>query len=68
MVLLEPKCKKAVDTGKLIYVNVRCMGPNEKETFAIALSAVKWGPLYRLATCEEQYAYYQTIINTLMHH
>ena len=23
-------------------------------------------PLYRLATCEEQYAYYQTIIDTLM--
>ena len=42
------------------------MGPNEKETFAIALSAVKWEPLYTLATCEEQYAYYQTIIDTLM--
>ena len=64
MVFLEPKFKKAVDTGTLIYV--KGMGPNEKETFAIALSAVKWEPLCILATCEEQYAYYQTIIDTLM--
>ena len=37
-----------------------CMGPNEKETFAKALSAIKWEALYRLETCEEQYAYYPT--------
>ena len=66
MVLWEPKCNKSVDTGKLIYVTVRCMGPNEKETFAKALSAIKWEALYRLETCEEQYAYYQTIIDKLM--
>ena len=58
-VLWEPKCNKYVDTGKLIYVTVRCMGPNEKETFAKALPAIKWEALYRLETCEEQYAYYQ---------
>ena len=66
MVLWEPKCNKSVDTGKLIYVTVRCMGPIEKETFAKALSAVKWEALYRLETCAEQYAYYQTIIDKLM--
>ena len=66
MVLWEPKCSKYVDTGKLIYVTVRCMGPKEKETFAMALSAIKWEPLYILETCEEQYAYYQTIIDKLM--
>ena len=66
MVLWEPKCNKSVDTGKLIYVTVRCMGPNEKETFAKALPAIKWEALYRLETCEEQYAYYQTIIDKLM--
>ena len=66
MVLWEPKCNKSVDTGKLIYVTVRCMGPNEKETFAKALSAIKWEALSRLETCEEQYAYYQTIIDKLM--
>ena len=43
------------------------MGPNEKETFAKALSAIKWEALYRLETCEEQYAYYQMIIEKLMH-
>ena len=66
MVLWEPKCNTSVDTGKLTYVTVRCMGPNEKETFANALSAIKWEALYRLETCEEQYAYYQTIIDKLM--
>ena len=58
MVLWEPKCS--------IYVTVRCMGPKEKETFAMALSVIKWEPLYILETCEEQYAYYQTIIDKLM--
>ena len=58
MVLWEPKCSKYVDTGIMIYVTVRCMGPKEKETFAMALSAIKWELLYILETCEEQYAYY----------
>ena len=31
MALWEPKCSKYVDTGKLIYVTVRCMGPKEKK-------------------------------------
>ena len=56
MVLWEPKCSKYVDTGKLIYVTVRCMGAKEKETFAMALSVIKWEPLYILETCDEQYA------------
>ena len=30
MALWESKCSKYVDTGKLIYVTVRCMGPKEK--------------------------------------
>ena len=47
-----------------LYVTVRCMDPNEKETFAKALSAIKWEALYRLMTCEEQY--YQTIIDKLL--
>ena len=42
------------------------MGPKEKETFAMALSAIKWEPLYILETCKEQYAYYKTIIDKLM--
>ena len=56
MVLWEPKCSKYVDTGKFIYVTVRCMDPKEKETFAMALSVIKWEPLYILETCEEQNA------------
>ena len=32
----------------------------------MALSVIKWEPLYILETCEEQYAYYQTIIDKLM--
>ena len=42
------------------------MGPSEKASFAMALSSVRWEPLFRLNTCEEKYLYYQTIINSLM--
>ena len=42
------------------------MGENENALFYRALSAVIWEPLFRLAACEEQYAYYQTMIDCLM--
>ena len=42
------------------------MGPNEKATFNMALSAIKWEPLFRLHSCADQYSYYQTVICNLM--
>ena len=42
------------------------MGPKEKATFNMALSAIKWEPLFRLDSCADQYSYYQTVICNLM--
>ena len=42
------------------------MGPNEKATFNMALSAIKCEPLFRLHSCANQYSYYQTVICNLM--
>ena len=50
--------------GNVTRVTVKCMGPSEKASFAMALSSVRWEPLFRF--CEEKYLYYQTIINSLM--
>ena len=62
MVLLKlnhtfPRCK-----GSSKCVTIRCIGDNEKAAFHRALSAICWEPLFRLETCEEQYAYYHTMI------
>ncbi|KAK2149558.1 hypothetical protein NP493_2882g00005 [Ridgeia piscesae] len=66
MVLLKPKAKNSVDTGCVTRLTVRCMGPKEKATFSMALSAIKWEPLFRLDSCADQYSYYQTVICNLM--
>ena len=33
--------------------SVKSMGAKEKETFELALSIIKWEPLYRLDSCNE---------------
>ena len=42
------------------------MGAKEKATFELAFSLIKWEPLYRLDSCNEQYVYYQTVIDKLI--
>ena len=42
------------------------MGPNKKVTFNMALSAIKWEPIFRLDSCADQYSYYQKVICNLM--
>ena len=66
MVLLKPGSRLPRSTGSVMRVTIRAMGDNEKALFDRALSAVSWEPLFRLDTCEEQYAYYQTTIDCLM--
>ena len=66
IVLLKPKARNSVDTGCVTRLTVRCMGPKEKATFNMALSAIKWEPLFRLDSCADQYSYYQTVICNLM--
>ena len=41
MVLLKPSFNRLLDTECVTRLTVRCMGPNEKATFAVALSAVR---------------------------
>ena len=67
MVLLKPSSKMTlVDTGNMTRMSVKSMGAKEKATFELALSLIKWEPLYRLDSCNEQYVYYQTVIDKLI--
>ena len=58
MVLLKPSSKRTLDTGNLTRMSVKSMGAKEKATFELALSLIKWEPLYRLDSCNEKYVYY----------
>ena len=66
MVLLKPKAKNSVDAGCVTRLTVRCVGPKEKATSNVALSAIKWEPLFRLDSSADQYSYYQTVICNLV--
>ena len=66
MILFKPKVKSQCDKGHVTRVTIKCMGVNEKENFASALSKIRWEPLYRRRSCEEKYVYYHTIIAELM--
>ena len=66
MVWLKPGSSLPGSNGSVMRVTIRAMDDNEKALFDRALSAVSWEPLFRLDTCEEQYAYYQTMIDCLM--
>ena len=65
MVLLKPSSKRYLDTGNMTRMPmcVKCMGSKEKATFELALSLIKWEPLYRLDSCNVKYVYYQTVID-----
>ena len=64
MVLLKPSSKRTLDTGNNICV--KSMGSKEKATFELALSLIKWEPLYRPDSFNEKYVYYQTVIDKLI--
>ena len=42
------------------------MGSKEKAMFELALSLIKWEPLYRLDVCNEKDVYYKTVIDKLI--
>ncbi len=66
MVLLKPSSKMTLDTSNLTGTYVKSMGAKEKATFELALSLIKWEPLYRRDSCNEKYACYQTVIDKLI--
>ena len=47
-------------------MSVKSVGAKEKATFQLALSLIKWEPLYTLDSCNDKYVYYQTVIDTLI--
>ena len=59
MVLLKPSCEAILDTGNIQRAVVRRFTANEKAAFASALSDVSWEHLYVMATCEEQFNFFQ---------
>ena len=66
MVLLKPSSKMTQNTGNMTRMPVKSMGAKENATFGLALSLIKWEPLYRLDSCNENYVYYQRVIDTLI--
>ena len=50
-VLLNPSSKMTLDTGNMTRMSVKSMTEKEKATFELALSLIKWEPLYRLDSC-----------------
>ena len=52
--LLKPSSKMTLDTGNMTRMSVKSMGAKEKTTFELALSLIKWEPLYRLDSCKEK--------------
>ena len=69
-VLLKPSSKITLDTDNMTGMHVKSMGTKEKATFELALlaldSLIKWEPLYRLESCNDNYVYYQTAIDKLI--
>ena len=65
-VLLKASRKMTLNTGNMTRMSVKSMGAKENATFELALSLIKWEPLYRLDSCNEKYVYYQTVIDMLI--
>ena len=66
MVLYEPTETPTLNTGLVSQITTRCMSQNAKIIFAKEISQVRWEPLYRLGTCEEQHAFYQKVMDDLI--
>ena len=55
-----------VSVHSYAHYNATHMRREKKETFELALSLIKWEPLYRLDSGNEKYVYYQTVIDKLI--
>ena len=66
VILWKPIPGRCIELGKCKTVSVRCIGNVEKAKFAAALANVGWEPLFRLQSCEHQFALFQSIMNKLI--
>ena len=63
---IRPQCGARLDTGNIQRAVVRRCTTHEKAAFSSALSRVRWEHLYAMATCEEQFNFFQRTIEELM--
>ena len=66
MILLQPLTHTGQSSGNVTHITVKTMGVKDKANFAVALSNVRWEPLFILDTCEEKYMYYKDVVSSLM--
>ena len=66
MVLLRPTHGHSLVKGSTVRVTIRCMSSDNRAKFSAMLSAVRWETMFRMRSCEEQFIFYQTVIDQLM--
>ena len=66
IVLLRPTRGHSLEKGSLVRVTIRCMSSDNRAKFSAMLSVVKWETMFRMRSCEEQFTFYQTVIDQLM--
>ena len=66
MVLLRPTHGHSLVKGSTVRVTIRCMSSDNRAKFSSMLSAVRWETMFRMRSCEEQFIFYQTVIDQLM--
>ena len=66
MILLQQLTHTGQSSGNVTHITVKTMGVKDKANFAVALSNVRWEPLFILDTCEEKYMYYKDVVSSLM--
>ena len=66
MVLLRPTHRHSLVKGSTVRVTIRCMSSDNGAKLSAKLSAVKWETMFRMRSCEEQFIFYQTVIDQIM--
>ena len=64
--MCKPKHTIKYDKGHTRTEKKRIMGRNEKSLFAHAVSQVDWTPMYQMDSCEVQFAFFDTIMETFI--
>ena len=64
--ICKPKKTIKYDKGHIRKERKQIMNRNEKSLFAHAISQVDWTPMYRMDSCEIQFVYFDTIMETFM--
>ena len=66
IVLLRPTHGHSLEKGSPVRVTIRCMSSDNRAKFSAMLSVVKWETIFRMRSREEQFTFYQTVIDQLM--